>query len=176
MSRYTSNDHTTRSPVDLQAAKRVAAERFEAIAVRHLPPGYSVVRYRKNLSGYCDPKNKVIVVPRPRTRKALYIFLHECAHAHLHRNGSRGRVPRHVEELEAEQWACPHARGWHSCSTRHDQTCKAVCRSQDQASDRPRCQAHRSAGASLRPQCEEGRACLISRSSATSPTRSRSHP
>jgi hypothetical protein len=108
MSRYTSNDHTTRSPVDLQAAKRVAAERFEAIAVRHLPPGYSVVRYRKNLSGYCDPKNKVIVVPRPRTRKALYIFLHECAHAHLHRNGSRGRVPRHVEELEAEQWA--HAR------------------------------------------------------------------
>jgi hypothetical protein len=42
------------------------------------------------------------VVPSSRTAT------HECAHAHLHRNGSRGRVPRHVEELEAEQWA--HAR------------------------------------------------------------------
>jgi hypothetical protein len=107
MSKYTSNGHRTRL-ADLQASKRAAAERFEAIASRHLPPGYSVVRYRKNLSGYCDHKNKVIVSPRPRTRKALYIFLHECAHAHLHRNGNRGRVPRHVEELEAEQWA--HAR------------------------------------------------------------------
>jgi hypothetical protein len=35
----------------------------------------------------------------------MYIFLHECAHFALH--GSR-RKPRHVEELEAEQWA--HAR------------------------------------------------------------------
>jgi hypothetical protein len=33
---------------------------------------------------------------------SLYIFLHECAHATL---GHNGKVPRHVEEMEAEQWA-----------------------------------------------------------------------
>lgn len=103
MVRYTANGHTTRSLADLQAARRAAAERFEAVAAAHLPPGWRVVRYRKNLSGYCSLKNKVIVAPRPRSRKALYIFLHECAHAHLHRSDSR--APRHVEELEAEQWA-----------------------------------------------------------------------
>jgi hypothetical protein len=36
------------------------------------------------------------------TRKPLYIFLHECAHAHLHREGGKAR---HVEEMEAERWA-----------------------------------------------------------------------
>ena len=110
MPKYTSNGHTTRSPADLQAARRAAAERFEAIAAAHLPPGWSVVRYRKNLSGYCDHTNKVIVAPRPRSRKALYIFLHECAHAREHCSNGRGRVPRHVEELEAEQWALARMR------------------------------------------------------------------
>jgi len=93
----------TRPPTDLQAKKRAAAARFEAIAAAHLPKGWRVVRYRKSLSGYCDLVDKIIVVPRPRSRRALYIFLHECAHAVLHhkRNGK----PRHVEELEAELWA-----------------------------------------------------------------------
>jgi hypothetical protein len=36
------------------------------------------------------------------TRKSLYIWLHECAHAVKH-YGSR--KARHVEEYEAEQWA-----------------------------------------------------------------------
>jgi len=60
------------------------------------------VYYRKRLSGYCDWKNR-IVAPRPHSGKSLYIFLHECGHAHLH-DASRCK-PRHVEELEAEQWA-----------------------------------------------------------------------
>jgi hypothetical protein len=36
------------------------------------------------------------------TRRALYIFLHECAHGHLHRDGGNAR---HVMEMEAERWA-----------------------------------------------------------------------
>jgi hypothetical protein len=43
-----------------------------------------------------------MVAPRPFTRKALYIFLHECAHFVLHVNT---REPKHVRELEAEKWA-----------------------------------------------------------------------
>ena len=50
-------------------------------------------------------ESKRIDAPRPVTRKALYIFLHECAHAHLHVD----RKPKaHVREMEAEMWA--HAR------------------------------------------------------------------
>jgi hypothetical protein len=110
MPTYTSVSVQTRSASKLQAARWAAAERFEQIATACLPPGWKVVRYRKNLSGYCDHHNKVIVAQRPRSRRALYIFLHECAHAHLHRNG-RGRSPRHVEEHEAEQWAHAAMRG-----------------------------------------------------------------
>jgi hypothetical protein len=94
-----------RSPADLQAARRAAAEKFEAIALAHLPPGWLVPRYRKNLSGRCCHQSKTITAPRPRTRKALYIFLHECAHAHLHDDSAGKRKPVHVKELEAEQWA-----------------------------------------------------------------------
>jgi hypothetical protein len=104
MSPYLTNGRPARSAAELQAARRAAAERFEEIATACLPPGWRVVRYRRKLSGYCDHTNKVIVAPRPRTRKSLYIFLHECAHAHEHGNGN-GRLPVHVQELQAERWA-----------------------------------------------------------------------
>jgi hypothetical protein len=85
----------------LQAARRAAAERFSAIGMAHVPEGWTVA-YRKSLSGRCYLKLKHIQAPRPVTRKALYIFLHECAHAHLHVTSNK---TRHVEEMEAEQWA-----------------------------------------------------------------------
>lgn len=87
---------------DLQKARAAAAERFEAIAALYLPEGWTV-NYRKSLSGRCYGSRKHIDAPRPRTRKALYIFLHECAHAHLEHR--RQREPRHVQEMQAEQWA-----------------------------------------------------------------------
>jgi hypothetical protein len=84
----------------LQEARKAAAERFTAIALKYVPAGY-VVEYRKSLSGYCT--KTTITAPRPVTRKSLYIFLHECAHAQLgHFDRKR---PRHVEEMEAEKWA-----------------------------------------------------------------------
>lgn len=76
---------------------------FEQIAAKYLPKGYTV-RYRKALSGRHYSARMLIEAPRPVTVKSLYIFLHECAHAHLHAGGYEGK-PKHVVELEAELWA-----------------------------------------------------------------------
>lgn len=98
-----------RSPADLQAARRAAAEKFETIAARYVPEGYTV-EYRKSLTGVHYGSKKLIQAPRPRTRKSLYIFLHECAHAQLG-HSHNGRMPRHVEEMQAEKWAHEKMRG-----------------------------------------------------------------
>lgn len=89
------------SPENLAAARKAAAERFYAIGMAHLPEGWTYA-FRKSLTGMCHTKRKHIDAPRPVTRKALYIWLHECAHAHLH---TGKRPPRHVMEMEAEKWA-----------------------------------------------------------------------
>jgi hypothetical protein len=94
---------STKTGAELQALRRAAAERFTAIAMQYVPPTYAI-QYRKSLSGRHYPKRKMIAAPRPVTRRALYIFLHECAHIYLHGPGSK-RVPAHVRELQAEQWA-----------------------------------------------------------------------
>jgi hypothetical protein len=90
-------------PADLQAARREAAERFYAIGMANLPAGWTF-KFRKSLSGRCFTVRKHIEAPKPVTRRALYIWLHECAHAHLHSQKPHAK-PRHVEEMEAEQWA-----------------------------------------------------------------------
>lgn len=86
---------------ELQAARKAAAERFTTIGMRYVPEGWTV-EYRKSLTGYCCYDPRRIEAPRPVTRKSLYIFLHECAHAHLHVKCSK---PVHVVEMEAEKWA-----------------------------------------------------------------------
>lgn len=90
------------TPIDLQAARKAAAERFERIGMAYLPEGWTHA-FRKALSGRCFHNRKHIDGPRPVTRKALYIWLHECAHAHLHSDGKRRT--RVVIEYEAEMWA-----------------------------------------------------------------------
>lgn len=88
---------------DLQRARKAAAERFYAIGMSYVPDGYTVT-FRKSLSGiHYGGQKRLIEAPKPVTRKSLYIFLHECAHAHLHTDGKKR--PRHVEEMEAEKWA-----------------------------------------------------------------------
>jgi hypothetical protein len=86
----------------LQRAKREAAKRFYEIGMNSLPAGWTFA-FRKSLTGLCWTDKKHIDAPRPVTRKSLYIWLHECAHAHLH--GPRNRKPSHVKEYEAEVWA-----------------------------------------------------------------------
>ncbi len=90
-------------PIKAREVKAVLAVKLEGIAPLYIPEGYTV-EYRKSLSGMHYGKRKLIQAPRPITRKSLYIFLHECAHAHLG-HSHNGKVPRHVEEMEAEQWA-----------------------------------------------------------------------
>lgn len=89
-----------------QKCEVVAAKYFEQI----LQLGSAVHRERRSLTGAPTsrlPKVnggvRIIEAPRPVTRRALYVFLHERAHhllGHL-----EDRKPTHVHELEAEQWA-----------------------------------------------------------------------
>jgi hypothetical protein len=99
---------------ELQAARRAAAARLEAIAAKHTPAA-AVVAFRKSLTGLAAirrdgreaPWLPRIWAPRPVTRRALAVYLHECAHHWLgHTGGPFGQKnPRHVEEYQAELWA-----------------------------------------------------------------------
>jgi hypothetical protein len=89
---------------DLQAARRLSAERFTAIAMAELPAGWTY-KLRKSLSGRCFVNYRYISAPKPVTRKALYIWLHECAHAHGINRTNMRRTPAHVIEMRAEKWA-----------------------------------------------------------------------
>jgi hypothetical protein len=91
-------------PASARSAKVALAARLETIALGYVLPGWQVI-YHKRLSGWCDGVRRIIKVPRPITRKAVWIFLHECAHAHLHADLKGTRKLRHVEEFEAETWA-----------------------------------------------------------------------
>jgi hypothetical protein len=106
---------------ELREARRVAALRYEGIAAMYVPEGYTV-EYRKSLTGCHYGERKLIQAPRPITRKALYIFLHECGHAQLHSHN--GRTPRHVEEMEAEKWAHAKMRE-HGVPVPHSMTARA---------------------------------------------------
>jgi hypothetical protein len=86
---------------ELAMARKIAAVRFAAIAAAETPTDVKVT-FRKSLSGCAWVASRKISVPRPVTRRALHIYLHEIAHIVLdHRN----QKPRHVEEFEAETWA-----------------------------------------------------------------------
>lgn len=87
----------------LHEARRAAAHRFYAIGMAHLPPGWTYV-FRKSLTGRCWYDRKHIEAPKPVTRKSLYIWLHECAHAHGLSRATK-KQPVHVIEMLAEQWA-----------------------------------------------------------------------
>jgi hypothetical protein len=110
----------------LKAGKERMRQRCIQAALANTPAAVRVVRIRKTLSGRAYSAAE-IAVPRPVTRRALHIFLHECAHVALGHvkaaqfaptlpHGGPGpaqaatesrirRKPRHVEEYEAEQWA-----------------------------------------------------------------------
>jgi hypothetical protein len=95
---------TVKTGPELQALRKQAAERFTAIAMQYVPEGYTI-EYCKSLSGGHCGARKLIVAPRLVTRRSLYVFLHECGHAHLHRDGGKWGKSRHVIEMEAERWA-----------------------------------------------------------------------
>ncbi len=70
-------------PQALQDARRTAKRRFIEIAVAETPPDVRFIIPRSSLSGAASRLfggGYQLKAPRPFTRKALYIYLHECAH------------------------------------------------------------------------------------------------
>ena len=115
----------------LRAAKARMRQACIDAALANTPASVRVIRVRRTLSGRAYSPEE-IAVPRPVTRRALHVFLHECAHVALGHVGANkaaqfgptlphvgpgaapvprsGRKPRHVEEYEAERWAFDHMR------------------------------------------------------------------
>lgn len=73
-----------------------------AVAQACTPPG-TEIHFRKALSGRAWTQPRRMDVPHPFTRRSLQVYLHECAHIWLGHD-QKGK-PRHVEEMEAEQWS-----------------------------------------------------------------------
>src|SRR5690242_20537711 len=70
-------------------------------------------------------RDLLIKAPRPFTRQAMYVYLHECRHVALgHLRSCRNS--RHAEKFEAERWALERIR---ACghSSQINQTCQGVC-------------------------------------------------
>jgi hypothetical protein len=94
---------TQLSPEQLAAARAAATARFLGVAEKlKAEAGVKHHEIRKSLSGRAWAKSGVIHAPEGRTRKQLYILAHECGHVAL--KHGKGK-PKHVKELEAEQWA-----------------------------------------------------------------------
>ena len=71
-------------------------------AVWKSPPRDVQVTFRKGLTGCAWARSRRISAPRPLTRRALHVYLHEIAHVVLEHFHDR---PVHEQEFEAEEWA-----------------------------------------------------------------------
>jgi hypothetical protein len=60
-----------RTGAELQAARKAAAERFQATAMQCVPDGYTI-EYHKSLSGRHYGKRKLIQAPRPSPRDNFF--------------------------------------------------------------------------------------------------------
>ncbi|MEI6915753.1 MAG: hypothetical protein WCL39_11520 [Armatimonadota bacterium] len=80
------------------------ARRCLACALGNVPENAVIISWRKTLTGRALHKGSLLALesPMPKTRRALYIFLHECAHLSLHCKSSK---PKHRREYEAEMFA-----------------------------------------------------------------------
>ena len=86
----------------LHADRNRMTARCLKVAEKFVPNGYRII-HKQRLSGHVFWKNREFHVPRPVTRKALYIYLHEYAHIYLKHN--EADLPIHRREYEAETWA-----------------------------------------------------------------------
>ncbi|NKC05282.1 hypothetical protein HED55_25340 [Ochrobactrum haematophilum] len=66
--------------LELQAARRAAADRFYQIGMSYVPEGYTV-KFRKRLTGVAyGGKIRRIEAPRPVTRKKAFMSFYMNAH------------------------------------------------------------------------------------------------
>ena len=87
----------------LQEGKQKTAMRCLEVARAYLPKSYTI-KYRKSLTGRANVVTKKIEAPKPITKKALLVWLHECGHIHYQHNRQTGD-PRFVQEYLAETYA-----------------------------------------------------------------------
>lgn len=96
-------------------------QRIDEIIARHRPRGVEL-RWKERLhfnrkrslpfrpAHACDERNEIYCAdPREFAdehdrRRALAIFLHECGHFRAGKGHFKVKLPRHVEEYEAERW------------------------------------------------------------------------
>lgn len=91
----------------LRLARQRSAQRFAAIAEKYTPSDVRV-EFRRQLSGCAWAWSRRIAAPRPVTRRALHVYLHEIAHVVLEHKHER---PAYIQEYEAELWAFEVMRG-----------------------------------------------------------------
>lgn len=108
-----------RSDVGAEWLGSIDGNQYERIARALTPSGITTIQFRQNLSGCHKASANTIQAPRPVTRKALQVYLHECAHSVLHtgiRSSSTGipkakgweyvaAHPKYIWEYQAEQWS-----------------------------------------------------------------------
>jgi hypothetical protein len=88
----------------LREGKRRMKELCMRVALENTPATVELVVFNRRLSGKADCCGKVLIVPKPYTRRALHTFLHECGHIAVgHFNGNH--QPDYMAEFEAERWA-----------------------------------------------------------------------
>lgn len=77
---------------------------FAEIILRRLPAGWrTAVRHETDRQrGACDFKSRTLSHPPLKTRRDLFVALHEVGHATMHH---QTKMAPHVEEYEAEQFA-----------------------------------------------------------------------
>ena len=87
----------------LAGKQRMAARCLEAADAIMREAGVTEVSYHEGgLRGQANPIKGRIRVPRPTTRRRLYIFAHECGHVALQHTGKKRP---HRKEYEAELYA-----------------------------------------------------------------------
>ena len=80
--------------------RKKISEQCYALAMKHLPNGFTY-QFRKHLSGRCWRGKKHISAPKPLTRRALHVWLHECHHCtHVY-----SKFPSYYAEYQCEMFA-----------------------------------------------------------------------
>src|SRR5260370_24575750 len=87
---------------DLAQARGDMKRKCISVALSETPKSVSVIYPRRQLTGRALVHSGEIHVPRPFTRRALHIFLHECPHISLNHVGNN---PPHIEVTENEPCA-----------------------------------------------------------------------
>lgn len=79
--------------------RRKLSEKCLGVALKYLPKGYTY-SYRKALTGRCCRGRRWISAPKPVTRRALAVWLHEC-----HHDNAYSEFPRYYAEYQCEMFA-----------------------------------------------------------------------